>query len=236
MKLFTQIRHSLLANGSLKRYLIYATGEILLIMVGVLLAFQVSNWKEKRNNKKAELLYYQNIKRQLHEDRGMISRNIDYNNHYLSQFNNAAKIIEANDRSKTDTLVKISLNLIRYSDFHRASNIYETIVNSGQIKLIKNHKVIEGLQALEETYVYINKMEDIHFDIIKTLVLPELVRSIQFYPTKIEKPDELFTFQFKNRFTLLVDIMNEKNEVYRKAIHNIDDIIELVNKELNSEN
>ena len=236
MKLFRQIKHSLLENGSLKRYLIYATGEVLLIMIGVLLAFQVSNWKEKRNNKKAELLYYQNIKRQLYEDRGMISRNIDYNNRYLSQFIYADQIIHRNDRSKTDTLVKIALNLIRYSDFHRASNIYETIVNSGQIRLIKNQNVIEGLQRLEETYVYINKMEDIHFDIIKMIVLPDLVKSIQFSPSKVEQPDELYTFQFKNRFTLLIDIMNEKNEIYKRAIHNIDDIIELVDKELNPEN
>jgi len=234
MKLFRQIRHSLLDDGNLKGHLIYAAGEILLIMIGVLLAFQVNTWNEKRNNKKAELIYYLNIKRQLNEDRGFISRNIDYNNRYLKQFKHAAHIIEANDRSKTDSLVKIALNLFRYSDFHRTSNIYETIVNGGQIKLIHNQNVIEGLQRLEETYVYINKMEDIHFEVIKTIVLPDLVKSIQFYPPKVESPDELYTFQFKNRFTLLVDIMKEKNEVYKKAIHNIDNIIELTNRELSS--
>ena len=114
MRLFGKIRQSLINSGNLKRYLIYAIGEILLIMIGVLLAFQVSNWNEKRNNKKAEILYYKNIKRQLDDDMGIISRNIDYNNRYLGQFEFAAQIIEANDRSKMDTLVEISLNLIRY--------------------------------------------------------------------------------------------------------------------------
>ncbi|UCH14909.1 MAG: hypothetical protein JSV22_02825, partial [Bacteroidales bacterium] len=180
MKLFRKIKQAQLNNGNLKRYLFYAVGEILLIMIGVLLAFQVSNWNVKRNNKKAEILYYQNIKRQLNEDIGIISRNVEYNNRYLDQFEFAAKIIEANDRSKMDSLAEISLNLIRYSDFHRASNIYETIVNSGQIKLLHNHNIIEGLQRLEETYVYINKMEGIHLDLIKLIVVPDLVNTIKF--------------------------------------------------------
>ena len=236
MKLYREIRKSLFNDGSLKRYLLYAIGEILLIMIGVLLAFQVSNWNEKRKNIGAELLYYRNIRRQLNEDKGLISRNIDYNNRYLGQFEYAAQIIEANDRSKMDTLAEIALNLIRYSDFHRVSNTYESIVNSGQIKLLHNNKVIEGMQRLEETYIYINKMESIHFDVIKLIVIPDLVNSIKFSPREVEIPDELYTFKFKNRFTFLVDIMNEKNEVYDRAINEINEIINLIDKELNVKN
>jgi hypothetical protein len=236
MKLFRKIRQSLLDSGNLKRYLVYAIGEILLIMIGVLLAFQVNKWNEKRNNKKAEVVYYQNIKRQLHEDMGIISRNLDYNNLYMEQFDQATQIIEANDRSKTDTLVKISLNLFRYSDFHRASNIYETIVNSGQIKLLHNHQIIDGLQRLEEIYVYINKMEDIHLDIIKLIVLPDLIKTIEFSSRQAKSPGELYSFEFKNRFTILVDIMKEKNEVYNQAINKINEITELIDKELNPDN
>jgi len=236
MKFLRKIRQSLLDNGSLKKYLVYAAGEILLIMIGVLLAFQINNWKEKRNNHKAELIYYKNIKRQLNGDVGIISRNIDYNNRYLAQFQYADQIIEANDQSKLDTLVQISLGLFRYSDFHRGSNIYETIVNSGQIRLLQNQAIIEGLQRLEETYVYINKMEDIHFDLIKLIVVPDLVNSIQFYPVQAERPEVLYTFEFKNRFTLLVEIMKEKDEVYNKAITEINGIISLIDEEVNSNN
>jgi hypothetical protein len=203
-------------------------------MIGVLLAFQVSKWYDKRNNAKVELIYYENIKRQLNDDRGIISRNIHYNNRYLSQFEYAEKIILIDDRSKLDTLTKISLSLFRYSDFHRASNIYETIVNSGQIKLIHNQHILEGIQRLEENYGYINKMETVHFDLIKLIVIPDIIESINFSPSGVEDPDDLYNFKFKNRFTLLVEIMNEKNDVYEKAINEINGIVELIDKELNS--
>lgn len=236
MRLFRKIRQSLLQHGNLKRYLVYTIGEILLIMIGVLLAFQVSKWNDKRNNDKVELIYYENIRRQLNDDMGIISRNIDYNNRYLSQFEYANEIIQIDDRSKLDTLIKISLNLFRYSDFHRASNIYETIVNSGQIKLIHNQNILEGIQRLEETYGYINKMESVHFDLIKLIVIPDIVDSIKFSPSDVENPEDLYNFKFKNRFTLLVEIMNEKNDVYERAINEISKIVELIDKELNSKN
>ena len=234
MNFLRKVRQSLIDSGSIKRYLLYALGEILLIMIGVLLAFQVSTWREKTDNKNAELIYYKNIKRQLNEDMGIISRNIDYNNNYLGQFKFASQIIEANDRKNTDTLAQIALNLFRYSDFHRASNIYETIVNSGQIKLMHNHDIIEDLQGLEETYVYINKMEDIHLDFIKRIVLSELVNTIEFSSHKAKKPDELYTYEFKNRFTLLLEIMKEKDDVYHKAINDITKLVAMIDKELDS--
>ena len=219
-------------SRSLKRYLTYALGEILLIMVGVLLAFQVGNWNDNRKNKKTEIAYYKNIQRQLNDDKKIINFNIAYNNKYLGQFVFANKLIAENDRSKMDTLSKISLKLIRYSDFHRASNIYETIVNSGQIKMLQNQKIIEDLQRLEETYVYINKMESIHLDAIKQIILPDLIAVMNFSEQKAENPDKLYTISFQNRFSILTDIMKEKNEVYNRAIHEINEINELINTEI----
>ena len=44
-------------------------------------------------------------------------------------------LIETNDRSKMDTLGIIIRNMVQYSDFDREGNIYETLVNSGEIKI-----------------------------------------------------------------------------------------------------
>ena len=48
MKLFRKIRQTLIKQGNIKRYLLYAIGEILLVMIGISLAFQVSNWDDNR--------------------------------------------------------------------------------------------------------------------------------------------------------------------------------------------
>jgi len=54
LKLFRRIRQKLIQEGSLSRYLIYAIGEIALVMIGILLALQVNNWNLNQQAKKSE--------------------------------------------------------------------------------------------------------------------------------------------------------------------------------------
>ena len=46
-----KIRRTLIESGATRKYLLYAIGEILLVMIGILLALQVNNWNEQRKNK-----------------------------------------------------------------------------------------------------------------------------------------------------------------------------------------
>ncbi len=51
VKIFRSFRMRLLKEKKFKNYILYAVGEILLVMIGILLALQVNNWN---SNKKAE--------------------------------------------------------------------------------------------------------------------------------------------------------------------------------------
>ena len=48
IKFFRRIREKLISENKISKYLLYATGEILLVMIGILLALQVNNWNETR--------------------------------------------------------------------------------------------------------------------------------------------------------------------------------------------
>ena len=65
MKLFRNVRQGFVEQGNVKKYIPYAIGEILLVMIGILLAFQVSTWNDNRIKKNNEKIYYQNIKDQI---------------------------------------------------------------------------------------------------------------------------------------------------------------------------
>jgi hypothetical protein len=46
--LFRRIRQKLIDSGSFTKYLLYAIGEILLVVIGILIALQVNNWNQDR--------------------------------------------------------------------------------------------------------------------------------------------------------------------------------------------
>ncbi|MBO0341043.1 hypothetical protein J0654_05270 [Muricauda lutimaris] len=50
IKFFRNIRKSLLNEGKTGKYLKYALGEILLVVIGILIALQINNWNENRKN------------------------------------------------------------------------------------------------------------------------------------------------------------------------------------------
>src|SRR5210317_1905039 len=54
IKFFRKIRQKLLSENKFGKYLLYAIGEIALVMIGILLALQVNNWNDAKNNKISE--------------------------------------------------------------------------------------------------------------------------------------------------------------------------------------
>ncbi len=50
LKFFRKIRQQLLSENQVSKYLLYAAGEILLVMIGILLALQINNWNEARKD------------------------------------------------------------------------------------------------------------------------------------------------------------------------------------------
>ena len=232
MKLFRNIRQALIKEGKIKRYLLYAIGEILLVMIGISLAFQVNNWNDSRINRTTETRYYENIRDQISDDRQLIEGQIRYNNYYMSQFKYANEIIRANDRSQIDTLGVIVINLTNYSDFDREGNIYETIVNSGEIQLLRNHDIVNSVRELEEKYNYVNRMENIHYDVVLRYVIPSINPIIDFSAAKVQIPEKIFSYEFQNMIVMLLEVMKEKNDTYTSALEEIDRITTLVDKEI----
>ncbi len=54
LKFFRRIRQKLIAEGNLKRYVLYAIGEILLVVIGILIALQINNWNEYNKDRVTE--------------------------------------------------------------------------------------------------------------------------------------------------------------------------------------
>jgi len=209
-EIFMKLRIKEMLQGKMKRYLVFGIVEIFLVVAGILIALSVNNWTTKKSLRNDELKIYETILNRIQEDKHVILGTIEYNNIYLKQFQFADQIIAANNRSKLDTLLRIVPSLFRYSDFDKSSNIYQNLVNSGELKILENTMITSSLQILEETYIYMNRMENIHLQLAMEQISKEIMTSVDLSLNTVENPDWLYSFQFRNMFFASMSIMNRK--------------------------
>ena len=78
ISLFRRIREKLIASGSITKYLLYAIGEILLVVIGILIALQVNNWNEIRKERNTELKLLRTMAQSVAGDTSGINGSLKY--------------------------------------------------------------------------------------------------------------------------------------------------------------
>ncbi|MCQ0112613.1 hypothetical protein SAMN04487906_1916 [Zhouia amylolytica] len=106
IKLFRRIRQKLLSENKLSQYIIYAIGEIILVVIGILIALQINNWNVDRIERETAYEYLQSLTADLKLDE--INFN-DYNN-FLEEHQNRKRVLLERlkyDDLSTDSLVTL---------------------------------------------------------------------------------------------------------------------------------
>ena len=68
IKFFRHIRQSMINQNRTKKYLLYAIGEIILVVIGILIALQINNWNEDQKSRKDERYVLTEVLKNLEED------------------------------------------------------------------------------------------------------------------------------------------------------------------------
>jgi len=235
LSFFHRLQQRFQTENRIAAYGLYAIGEITLLVIGILLALQINNWNARRIEQEEARKSYENIKRQLLDDRAELTKVKDFNNYYSATYVDASLMISNKNGSKTDSLALMIMGLSQYSDFHRSGNIYEILVNSGEIRLLKNIEVTSGLQKLEMTYTHLNQLEDMHWEIIMNELSPEIRGVINYATLEIVKPEKLYSVEIQNFLIESIFLTKAKDSVYKKAQVEIDQIIDRINTELENQ-
>lgn len=145
IKLFRKISQEPLSGNGFSRYLIYAIGEIILVVIGILIALQINNANEASKNKKREITFLENLKEDIKSD------SIFYEGTW---FKNSSIKIEGLEKAKkyyqnriiegdtAEFLNAVSLGGIygigRYTTYNRT---YKELVSTGNLSLISNVEI-----------------------------------------------------------------------------------------------
>ena len=88
IKFFRKIRQNLLSENKFSKYLIYAIGEIILVVIGILIALGVNNWNENRKLDKIRQSYYNKLIEDFQADKAYAENQIREMNSSIAEFEN----------------------------------------------------------------------------------------------------------------------------------------------------
>mgnify|MGYP001814854748 CR=1 FL=1 len=166
LKFFRRIRRKLIDEENLKKYLIYGIGEILLVVIGILIALQINNWNQTNSDKSIANDYMSNLLTELVSDLDyyeQLMANNEKQKTYIDEILIALNSEKATSHEKEDLILKLSKSTDP-PDFFPKTATYQDLVSSGKMILIKplalRQKVITHYNLMEQKSLHINRELD----------------------------------------------------------------------------
>jgi len=148
---FRKIRKKMADDNKPLKYMRYAFGEVILVVIGILIALQINNWNEKQKIVKEETGILNNLLENLHR------AHEQSDNYIIKDKNLKQSLLVALDKKSNQT--EINSNTISDSLFYQILwdiessvpilNSYSDIKSSGKVGIIKNSRIRESFTNLE---------------------------------------------------------------------------------------
>ncbi len=144
IKFFRKIRQKTLTENKFGKYLTYAIGEIILVVIGILIALSISNWNENRKNKLTESEYYCKLLADFELDRQNITVLYEESKHKIEI--SKRLLLDLNYKNKDKSyLLNNYLQGLRTNPFVPSKVAMTDIVSSGKLNLLTNDSLKNDL-------------------------------------------------------------------------------------------
>jgi hypothetical protein len=209
---FRKIRRGLLAESKLGKYVVYASGEILLVVIGILIALQVNNWNQQRINAQKEHLLLDALHKEFIENREQLKRVEDIHEialegtrYFISQFPIDIQVVNR------DSLNEAVGKWGRYATFNPSQGVVRSLVNTSSFELISDYELRLLLISWEDVLEDYREEEDLARDINYNVLLTQISQYASwndedFNDSRIDY-SLWSTFEYENIFYMREDLI-----------------------------
>ena len=220
IKFFRKIRQNLLTENKFSKYLLYAIGEIVLVVIGIYIAIQLNNWNQDQQNQKLtatniqllidniekDSIYFNQLRLDIQKDTASL-------NSYQRRLNKPSTTL--------DTLIKIAryeMNPVAVTMTLRNDDAYNTMAESGEINMMEK-QLRQDIFAHYSLHNSAQTSNDMHFNTYY-LRLTEFNSTYGIQRISLFKEGPIAKAIWAR--ATLVDLANQFNPMIQaKRIHNI---------------
>ena len=251
IKFFRKIRQKLLTENKFRKYLVYAIGEIVLVVIGILIALQINNWNTEQKIEKEEISILNNLLESLYSAKEQSDIEIFNEN----QLRESLLIALGKNPNKS----KLGVNTISDSMVYHilwnsnpnlpVLNSYSDIKNTGKIGIIKSRSIRENFTNLELSLTRLTTLVNDRLTLQQIRIDDILVNDVNFVRL-LKSMDSNINIdnELQNDYNIILNNQKTRNLLALKlsltydAIKHrqelgdeIDDLIQLVEVELKRE-
>lgn len=234
-KIFRTVRINAVFNKNFNKYFLYVLGEIVLVVIGILIALEIDNQNKIKENSKKEILYLQSFQEDLRKDIGTIRTQLEMKEYLFSELETVfLEFPDLQNRSEAELLgISNSLALISSQNIFVCNcSTFEAIQNSSDIQVITDFTLV---QLLFNYYTHLNLVvshDELSNQYIRNTVEPYIIdklelRSIDYIAQWYENDNRKFEkklsviyadYEFENILIGSRDRIESYLYIYKRAL------------------
>ncbi len=168
--------------GKTSSYIKYAIGEIMLVVVGILIALQINTWNETRKNKRQERETLELLKGEYEENIHQLNTKVNLR---VGMINSAFKLLSLIDNNSfqmypTDSVEIYIVKTIIFPTFNPSIGVTNDIINSGKLYIISNSELRIFLSAWTSDISQVSEIEQVWLNYAQNHYIPFLIDNYEY--------------------------------------------------------
>jgi hypothetical protein len=251
IKFFRKIRYNLMETGKTGKYFKYAIGEIILVVIGILIALSINTWNENNKSEKEANFQLSKLRDNLISDKAQLKAAIFSDSLYIDNLIFCVKVLSNDIEAPKAEFIDRMQYLSTIMNFDPTRGAFDGLISSGKIELISNQNLLETLFSYYNANKY-SSWDSALKDYSRNVIVPYFLgfdhisnitdknegqEFIQFDISKFSVPSKTID-DYKNSLFIIngfrkkIQIFEGQRSAYKELLLVIDSLISNIENEL----
>lgn len=194
--------------------------DILIVVVGILIALGLNSWYDEQKEAKLEQQYLNTFLEDISADIEDLQDDREFANKQDESLLAVLRIIGEQDTSKIDSILNYTIHFGNFQEFSPHSIVFRSLIQSGDINIIKDYSLKENLGQLHMlSYDMVTNAEEVYLDFYMNL-LGFLMVHFNYLTGDVSMKEDFYKLEFTNMIVALQSATQQKLVHYDAAIEN----------------
>jgi hypothetical protein len=187
--------------------------ELIVVFIGITLAFMLNNWREHTKNSRIESQYLSSFYDEIIYSNAKLDTIINTNKVKIRYLTNTIALLK-NDDLPADSIMAVIAQMAQISLFIPKTNTYESIKNSGNFNIIENYEIRSKIIEYYESFEGKKLVEEYYKMYINNYIIPYFFENVDILNSKIMNTNLIASYRLNNLIVGYYQLLDQVVDTY----------------------